>query len=104
MLRDDLAEQTALQWQAIVRTVREQRAALGPAAYTEVRYEELCARPRETYATLFRFAGLRSDDAALAGVPERLEESEGWRERLTPEQLASIDKAAGDLLRELGYR
>jgi hypothetical protein len=103
LLRDDLAEQTALQWQAIVRLVREQRAALGPA-YLEVRYEELCARPRDTYRELFRFAGLRSDDAALAGIPERLEESEGWRERLTPDQLTSIDKAAGDLLRELGYR
>jgi hypothetical protein len=103
MLRDDLAEQTALQWQAIVRVVREQRAALGPA-YVEVRYEELCVRPRETYRELFRFAGLRADDAALARIPERLEESEGWRERLTADQLASIDKAAGDLLRELGYR
>jgi hypothetical protein len=102
MLRDDLAEQTALQWQAIVRSVREQRAALGPA-YTEVRYETLCAQPRESYRELFRYAGLRADDAALVGIPERLEESEGWRERLSPEQLASIDKAAGELLRELGY-
>jgi hypothetical protein len=103
MLRDDLAEQTALQWQAIVRLVREQRAALGPA-YVEVRYEELCAGPRETYRELFRFAALRTDDAALAGIPERLEQSEGWRERLSEGQLANIDKAAGDLLRELGYR
>jgi hypothetical protein len=82
--------------------VREQRAALGPA-YTEVRYEALCARPRDTYRELFRFAGLRADDAALAGIPERLEESERWRTRLAPEQLATIEKAAGELLRELGY-
>ena len=85
-----------------MRTVREQRAALGPA-YTEVRYEELCARPREIYRALFRFAGLSSDDAALAGIPEKLEESESWRRQLTPEQLATIEKAAGVLLRELGY-
>jgi hypothetical protein len=102
LLRDDLAEQSALQWQAIVRHVREQAAALGPA-YTEVRYEALCASPRDTYRGLFRFAGLRADDAALAGIPERLEESESWRTRLAPDQLAAIEKAAGDLLRELGY-
>ena len=100
--REDLAEQTALQWQAIVRTVREQAAALGPA-YTEVRYEELCARPRQTYRALFRFAGLLSEDAALAGIPEKLDESESWRRSLSPEQLATIEKAAGELLRELGY-
>jgi hypothetical protein len=102
LLRDDLAEQTALQWQAIVRHVREQAKALGPA-YTEVRYETLCAHPRTTYRELFRFAGLSSDDVALAGIPEKLEESESWRTRLTPAQLATIEKAAGALLRELGY-
>jgi len=102
LLRDDLAEQTALQWQAIVRTVREQSRALG-GAYTEVRYEALCARPRETVRELYRFAGLRSDDAALAGIPATLEESDNWRRHLTPEQLATIEKSAGELLRELGY-
>jgi hypothetical protein len=103
LMRDDLAEQTALQWQAIVRHVREQGRALGPA-YTEVRYEALCATPRPIYRELFRFAALRNDDAALAGIPEKLEESESWRTRLAPEQLATIEKAAGELLRELGYR
>jgi hypothetical protein len=102
LMRDDLAEQTALQWQAIVRHVREQGKALG-RAYTEVRYETLCARPRDTYRELFRFAALTSDDVALAGIPEQLEQSESWRTRLTPEQLSTIEKAAGELLRELGY-
>jgi hypothetical protein len=102
MLRDDLAEQAALQWRAIVRTVREQRLALG-SAYTEVRYEDLCARPRDTYSELFRSVALASDAAALAGIPERLEQSESWRERLSPEARATVEKAAGDLLRELGY-
>ena len=102
MLRDDFAEQTALQWQAIVRHVREQAPALG-SDYTEVRYETLCARPRETYRELFRFAGLSAEGAALAGIPETLEESETWRTRLSAEQVATIEKAAGELLGELGY-
>ncbi|HEU4429451.1 MAG TPA: sulfotransferase, partial [Myxococcota bacterium] len=102
MLRDDLALQSALQWQAIVRTARAEGAPLG-AAYTEVRYETLCAVPRETYRALFHFAGLRSGDAALAGIPARLEESEGWRHRLTTADRARIERSAAGLLNELGY-
>jgi hypothetical protein len=103
LLRDDLVEQTALQWQAIVRHVQGRREALGPD-YCEVRYEELCARPRETYRALFDFAGLPAGDAQLAGIPEGpLERSDGWRERLTAQEMASVEKAAGDLLAELGY-
>jgi hypothetical protein len=104
LLRDDLVEQTALQWQAIVRHVRERGRELGPA-YREVRYEELCARPRETLSGLFAFAGLPAGDAQLAGIAAApLEASEGWRERLGPEGVATVEKTAGDLLAELGYR
>ena len=104
LLRDDLVEQTALQWQAIVRHVRGCRATLG-ADYREVRYEELCAQPREVSRALFEFSGLAAGEAQLAGVPERpLERSDGWRERLTAPEIATVEKAAGDLLAELGYR
>lgn len=102
LLRDDVVEQSALQWQAIVRTVLADARALGPATI-EVRYERLCAEPRATYRALFAFAGLRSDDAALAGIPERLEASEGWRKRMTAAEIATIERAAGGLLAELGY-
>ena len=103
LLRDDLVEQTALQWQAIVRHVRGRRATLGED-YCEVRYEELCARPREVLRALFEFSGLAAGEAQLAGVPERpLERSDGWRERLTAPEIATVEKTAGDLLAELGY-
>lgn len=103
LLREDLVEQTALQWQAIVRHVRERRARLG-RDYCELRYEELCARPREIYRGLFEFAGLAAGAAQLAGVPEHpLERSDGWRERLTAQEIANVEKTAGDLLADLGY-
>jgi hypothetical protein len=103
LLRDDLVEQTALQWQAIVRHVRGRRDMLGPD-YCEVRYEELCAQPREVSRALFEFSGLAAGEAQLAGVPERpLERSDGWRERLTAPEIATVEKTAGDLLAELGY-
>jgi len=102
LLRSDLVEQSALQWQAIVRHVWEEKPALGPD-YCEVRYEELCARPREVYRTLFEFAGLPAGEAQLARIPERLEARSDWRERLTGTEIATLEKTAGDLLAELGY-
>lgn len=102
LLRDDLVEQSTLQWQAIVRMARAEGRSLG-AAYTEVRYETLCEAPRESYRALFRFAGLRADDAALTGIPEKLEESARWRERLSAADQSKIERTGGELLSELGY-
>lgn len=103
LLRDDLVEQSALQWRAIVRHARAEGAALGDR-YREARYEELCAEPRATCRALYEFAGLPADEAQLADIPERLEvRGEVWRERLTPAEIASVEKSAGDLLAELGY-
>jgi hypothetical protein len=41
----------------------------------------------------------------LAGIPAQpLEASESWRKLLTPQEIATIEKTAGDLLAELGQR
>jgi hypothetical protein len=100
LVRDDLVEQTALVWQALVRHVREQAASLG-AAYREVRFEALCAEPRRTCAELASFAGLRGADWAT--LPERIE-ARGWLGRFEAGEVAVVEKVAGDLLAELGYR
>ena len=104
LLRDDPVEQAALQWQAIVRHVRGEAATLG-SDYCEVRYEDLCARPREAYRGLFGFAGLAAGAPQLAGVPDRpLERSDAWRKQLGAREIDTVEKTAGDLLAELGYR
>ncbi len=103
LMRDDPVEENALVWRAIVKHVRAEGARLGND-YCEVRYEALCAEPRRVYAELFHFAGLWSGEAAMAGIPaEPLERSDAWRETLATEEIATVEKAAGDLLAELGY-
>jgi hypothetical protein len=103
LMRGDPVEENALVWRAIVRHVRQEGARLG-ADYREVRYETLCAEPRRVYAELFGFAGLAAGEAELAGVPvEPLARSDAWRETLGAEEVATVEKAAGDLLAELGY-
>lgn len=104
LLRDDLVEQTALQWRAIVRDVLERRDRLGKR-YLEVRYEDLCASTRGVLRELFGFAGLREVPSHLASLPERLENHNArYQRELDPGQIATIERVAGDLLEELGYR
>lgn len=103
LMREDPVEENALLWQAIVRHVRAEGERLGEA-YCEVRYETLCAEPRAVYAELFRFSGLGSSEAELRGIPaEPLTRSDAWRDTLSAEEVATVEKAAGDLLAELGY-
>jgi hypothetical protein len=103
LLREDLVEQTALQWGEIVRYVRARRERLSQR-YLEVSYEALCADPRATYKACFAFAGLPVDEAILRGLPEQLDaRNQKFRETLSAPEIASIERVEGILLRELGY-
>jgi len=103
LLRDDPAEQAALQWREILRYVFAKRAELG-AAYHQFRYEDLCVAPRQVVGRAWRFAGLRCDESDLARVPGQLEDrGYKWRKELAPEQLELIGRIQRELLVELGY-
>ncbi len=103
LVREDKAEQAALQWRAIVGTILGKRAELGPAYY-EFRYEELCDDPRGVLASAWRFAGLRVDAEALEQLPKRLEnQNYKWKQKLSLQQVETITRAAAPLLDELGY-
>lgn len=104
LLRDDLVEQTALQWRAVVEHILEQAPGLGDH-YTECRYEDVCADPRGEIGRLWRFCGLRCDEQTLSLLPERLRsENVKWKTRLTPEQIRIVNGIQGPLLRKLGYQ
>lgn len=102
-LRDDPVEQAALQWREIVRYVLSRRHELG-ARYQEFKYEDMCSMPRETFASMFEFAGLPVSDEFLARIPKQLRNMNyKWKEQLSSEQIASIDAVQEELLEELGY-
>jgi Sulfotransferase family len=48
-------------------------------------------------------AEARMDSHRLAKEPPRKDRLEAWREKMTPEEIASYEKIAGPLLVELGY-
>jgi hypothetical protein len=78
-------------------------AARGHDSAIELRYEALAAGPQAAATDVARFLG--SDPGPLAeGFAEVHARSVGrWREELTAEQLADVEREAGALLRELGY-
>lgn len=96
----------AVQWGAVLRTIREEAGRRDPSLYTEVKYEDFLIEPHETLGGMFAFAGLRDDPGAHAFVDERLalrNLSAGWRERLSPDQVEVISQLLAEPMRELGY-
>jgi hypothetical protein len=109
------------------RWVRDVRAGLRHRAdsrYTELRYEDLVAKPEATARSLFAFIGEEFDPCVLA-EPSRSESPGGplrdhgnspeatraihkravsrWTTDLTAAELKTVERLAGDLLSELGY-
>jgi hypothetical protein len=112
---------------SIDRWVRDVSAGLvgrGESWYTEVRYEDLVAKPEETLRALFDFLGEPWDDAVLESrkveseprydtkSPQNPETTspiyknamERWRRDFTAEEIRVFkQRAAGSLLIQLGY-
>jgi hypothetical protein len=69
----------------------------------EVRYEELVADPRRVAERLAEHLDLDADSLARS-LSEAHGESVGrWQRDLTPEQVADVEREAGELLVRLGY-
>lgn len=93
------ATRAAWAWRRYVTAVR----TAGGDRVVEVRYEDLAADPRAAAARLAEALGL--DALPLEASLGRVHgQSVGrWRSDLSPDQLADVEREAGDLLRALGY-
>jgi Sulfotransferase family len=107
-----------LYWEWVVRKGREQGKRLG-SDYQEVRFEELITNPQETLSRLGLFidhdldygriqrAGIGSvsqPNTSFAGESEEtFNPVARWKTKISPEQIAAVEKLIGDYLLELGY-
>jgi sulfotransferase family protein len=104
-------------WEWMVNKGRKDGRDLG-ADYTEVRFEELVERPRETLARLGSFIDhdLDYDRIQKVGIgsvsapntsfekgSEAFNPSGRWKNSFTPENLAMLEGLIGGTLEELGY-
>jgi len=115
----DSLEGTALYWQWMVHKGRSFGRRI-PADYLEVHYEELVLSPREALAKVSAFLGQNLDydhiqQTALGRLSEtnssfredaarqEINPVQRWKERLSPDEVASIESLVGSTLEELGY-
>jgi hypothetical protein len=94
-------------WRLHTEWALRHAAALAPATYHELRYEDLMARPVAEGARLLKFLEI-SNPCSIERFEEALQRCNGasvgrWRRELTPAQLHEVETEAGALLRRLGY-
>ena len=112
--------ETALYWQWMVRTGMRQGCQI-PSDYIEIHYEDLVTQPDSTLEKLGQFLHHDLNYDRIQGVGlGRVRESnssfldEGpasgqhpvsrWKERLTEQEVASLEALVGPCLEECGYR
>ena len=108
-------------WEASIERTDRFARDLRPDQLLDVRYEDLVRDPHGELERVCAFTGLRGGDAIDAmiaaerranyrGTQERLTgpvttaSIERWRERLTPAQIALVERAAAAKFDRLGYR
>jgi LPS sulfotransferase NodH len=110
---------TAAYWQWMVRTGQAHGRKI-PEDYIEIRYEDLVSKPHETLGTLGQFLDHdldydRIQTTGLGRIREtnssfreeaahsQIKPMERWKERLSAEQVASLEALVGDCLEDFGY-
>lgn len=94
-----------LEWEILMEAAEEARRGLPEGAVLDVRYEELCRRPREVVASCLEHAGLGWEprfERAFAGFTFR-SANDRWREQLTAPQRREMEEALGPALERYGY-
>lgn len=108
---------TSVYWSWMVKSGREEGVRI-PLDYLEVHYEELASNPTTTIRKLSEFIDhdlsydhirqtalgrVSASNSSFAGEPASLETIGRWRQKLSAEQIASIESVVGDTLQEVGY-
>ncbi len=111
-------EQAALEWVRDQLECDRAMAALPEAARLRIRYEDLCREPGRIMERIYRFLDLdpqlgsltyHAADHHILGNSMRLHSlqtirlDEGWREGLSPSELATFEDIGGRLNRAHGY-
>jgi Sulfotransferase family len=96
---------TAWSWRRFTSAARDALAELPADRVLTVRYEEVVTDPEQAARTIAAFFGHDEPPESLRAALAKADASSigRWRESLSPEGRADVEREAGDLLRELGY-
>jgi len=94
-----------LEWRIQMRAIDAAREKLDPKLFYEVKYEDFCRQPLETYRQVLEFAELPESAELEREVKAASIESTSnrWRDDLTPGQQAILDDLLREDLRRYGY-
>ena len=94
-----------LEWRIQMRAMDAAREKLDPKLFYEVKYEDLCRQPLDTYREVLEFAELPESAELERQVKAASLEStsQRWRDDLTPGQQAILDDLLSEDLRRYGY-
>ncbi len=94
------AGKCAMRWRGCVHKMARLRNTLTAEQLTTFRYEQVIADPQAAARAL---GGFIEADIGRIDVPPRAERGNGWRQLLSPAQLAEVERIAGPQLRRVGY-
>jgi hypothetical protein len=95
-----VAGKCAMRWRGCVHKMARLRNSLTAEQLTTFRYEQVIAQPHAAASALSNFIGA---DIGKIEVPHRGKRGSGWRQLLSPAQLAEVERIAGQDLRRVGY-
>ena len=94
-----------LEWRIQMRAIDAARRDVDPSRFYEVRYEEFCERPVETYRQVLEFAEMpwSSELERHVEAASIRSTSNRWRDDLTPEQQDVLSQVLREDLVRYGY-
>ena len=95
-----------LAWKILIDAFEAARLELAPEHWLEVRYEDVLAEPRETFAAILDFLGLPGDrrfETALARYNFRPGRTDAFRRDLDTDGLRLLDASLAGHLERFGY-
>ena len=93
-------------WKMLMDAFEETQKCIHDDLWMEVRYEDLVSDPRTSFTELLRFLGLEWDrpfEARFARHRFSSTRREAWRQDLSPEDVALLDRSLSDHLHRHGY-
>lgn len=96
----------ALGWKMLMAAYEDARALVPEGEWLDVRYEDVLEDPRGKFAEMLDFLGLEWDEIFEAGVSRheiKPGRRDAYRDELTVQQVAAIDKVLAEPLTAWGY-
>jgi hypothetical protein len=94
------AGKCAMRWRGGVHKMARLRNSLSAEQLTTFRYEQVIADPPAAASALAEFIDA---EVGIIETPPRGKRGNGWRQLLSPAQLAEVERVAGEQLRRVGY-